>query len=337
MSIRPGSIGPIGAPRRRAPRPSTSIGPGDTCPYGSSTSPYGYKCGSTPTNGSSTVTTIPSSGTYSGYICPGEDGGTYNTGQGGHYYNGCYNSTAVLHTVCTGNACSSGSNSCNGIAHCTCTGSGSGKSCKNTTYTHAWVANATSTWAGCIMDRTQSYDVNNTTPVVATPATLFPAENDAYCPPSTLIGLGYNWSTLSTAVDAMQANGSTNQAIGLAWGWQALTQGVPLSAPASDNTTTQVIILLSDGLNTQDRWYGDGSNQSSSVDAREALACTNAKAAGVVIYTLFVDLGGTSGNSAPLQACATDSSKYFDLTTSGQIVTAFNAIGTQLANLHLSQ
>ena len=63
-----------------------------------------------------------------------------------------------------------------------------------------------------------------------------------------------------------------------------------------------------------------------------SLVCANAKAAGVTIYTVLV----MSGNSSVLQSCATDSSKYFALTTAGQIITAFNTIGTQLANLHLS-
>ena len=130
----------------------------------------------------------------------------------------------------------------------------------------------------------------------------------------------------------MNANGSTNQTIGLAWGWQDLTQGAPGNAPSADANTQDVIILLSDGLNTQDRWYGNGSAQSTPVDNRMALACANAKAAGVKIYTVLV----MAGNSSILQNCATDSSKYFALTTAGQIVTAFNTIGTQLANLHLA-
>jgi hypothetical protein len=98
-----------------------------------------------------------------------------------------------------------------------------------------------------------------------------------------------------------------------------------------------VIILVSDGLNTQDRWYGDGSNQSTSVDNREALVCTNAKNASIVIYTIYVDLNGTQGNSAALQSCATDNAHYFDLTTSGEIVTTLNQIGQTLANLHVAQ
>jgi hypothetical protein len=179
---------------------------------------------------------------------------------------------------------------------------------------------------------TVDYDANNTLPTVTDHSSLFPAENTQLCPPSTLSSLGYNWTDLSNQVDAMNANGSTNQTVGLAWGWQDLTQGAPGNAPVADQNTQDVIILLSDGLNTQDRWYGNGSAQSTSVDNRMALACANAKAAGVKIYTVLV----MAGNSSILQNCATDSSKYFALTTAGQIVTAFNTIGTQLANLHLA-
>jgi hypothetical protein len=134
----------------------------------------------------------------------------------------------------------------------------------------------------------------------------------------------------------MVANGSTNQTIGLAWGWQAQTQGVPLSAPALPANTQQIIILLSDGLNTQDRWYGDGSDQSTQVDTRMAATCVNAKAAGTVIYTVFVDLNGTQGNSTVLQNCASDPTKYFDLTSSDQIISTFNTIGEQITNLRVS-
>jgi hypothetical protein len=149
------------------------------------------------------------------------------------------------------------------------------------------------------------------------------------------MGMTSNWTNLNNEVDSMVANGSTNQTIGLVWGWQAQTQGVPMSAPALPDNTQQVMILLSDGLNTQDRWYGDGSNQSTQVDARMQAACNNLKAAGVTIYTIFVDLNGTQGNSQVLQDCATDSSKYFDLTSSGQIITTFQAIGEQITNLRV--
>jgi hypothetical protein len=135
----------------------------------------------------------------------------------------------------------------------------------------------------------------------------------------------------------MVANGSTNQPIGLAWGWHALTSGDPLNAGSPPPNTTRYIIILSDGLNTQDRWYGDGVHQSSSVDDRMTAVCTNAKADGIIVYAIFVDIGGTQGNSSVMQSCASDASKYYDLTSASQIGAAFTAIGQQITNLRVAQ
>jgi len=215
-------------------------------------------------------------------------------------------------------------------------------SCQNAIGT--WTPDNHSTWNGCVMDRgytnnpdtTYNYDVTNSSPVAGRTSSLFPAEQDSYCPQS-LMSLSYDWTALSNKIDAMQPNGATNQTIGLEWGWHAMTQGAPLSAPALPDNTQRVIILLSDGLNTQDRWYGTGYSQSSDVDSRMALACSNAKAAGITIYAVFVDINGAQGNSSVLQSCATDSTKYYDLTSSSQIATAFADIGQQITNLRVTQ
>ncbi len=198
-------------------------------------------------------------------------------------------------------------------------------------YNHTWVANDHATWAGCIMDRTQDYDTENTTPSSTT--TDFPAENSAYCPPGTITALTYDWTTLSSQVDAMTANGNTNQTIGLAWGWQALTNSNPFNPGTLPQNTQQIIILLSDGLNTQNRW----STSQSSIDTRMGDACSNAKTAGVIIYTVYVDLNGATGSSSTLYNCATDHNKYFDLTTTGSIITTFNNIAQQITQLRVAQ
>lgn len=382
---------------------SSSVGPGSSCPY--STSTTGYRCQSTPTNGSGSTSTIPSSGSYSGYICPGVDDGAFNSGRLGHYYNGCYNSvptqtktttrstpttTTTTYTCtsdssgnCTGSTSSSTSTSTGSTTTTTATTSGyTGDSTSTSTangtpmtgsksvsncrtkngkttctatwkttqtdtsttvtkvgaapYSHTWIANAHSTWGGCVMDRAQDYDISNT--VASGISTDFPPENAQSCVPSVMMGtLSYDWTALTNEVNAMTAGGSTNQPIGLAWGWQSQTDGAPFNAGTVPNNTSQYIILLSDGLNTQDRWYGDGSNQSSQVDDRMSRLCTNAKAAGITIYTIYVDLNGTQGNSTVLQNCASDSSKYFDLTTSGGIITTLNNIAQQITQLRVSQ
>jgi Flp pilus assembly protein TadG len=197
-----------------------------------------------------------------------------------------------------------------------------------------WTPASHSTWNGCVTDRDQNNDTTNVAPSSATAATLFPAEQYSLCP-GALMGLSYDWTALGNEVDAMQPNGTTNQAIGLAWGWQSLTQS-PFTIPAFDPKYTykQIIILLSDGLNTQDRWYGDGVNTSTQVDARQQILCANIKAAGVLVYTVQVDTGGDP-TSTLLQGCASDPSHFFLLTSASQIITTFQSIGTALSDLRL--
>jgi Flp pilus assembly protein TadG len=210
--------------------------------------------------------------------------------------------------------------------------------CSNTTYktkttctshSKVWTAAAHSAWNGCVTDRDQNFDTTNDPPVAG--ATLYPTEQYSSCAVS-LIGLTNDWTTLSNKIDAMQPVGNTNQAIGLQIGWQSLT-AAPFTIPAKDPNYKyqQVIIILSDGLNTQDRWY----TTASSIDARQQKTCDNIKAAGITIYTVQVNTGGDP-TSTLLQGCASDASKFFLLTSSGEIVTAFGQIGTSLSNLRLA-
>jgi Flp pilus assembly protein TadG len=201
-------------------------------------------------------------------------------------------------------------------------------------------------WTGCVVDRgpqsapdSGNYDTKITAP--ATGSTLLPAVNHYACNDGSLapaMGLSYNWSAMTTLVNSMAPEGGTNQNIGILMGWMSLTGVGPFTAPAEDPKYqySHIIIVLSDGLNTWDRWYGDGSTHSTQVDARQALTCANIKAANILMYTVQVNTDAEA-TSTVLQNCATDPSKFFLLTSSTQIVTTFNTIATQLANLYLSQ
>jgi Flp pilus assembly protein TadG len=193
-----------------------------------------------------------------------------------------------------------------------------------------WTHKNHNTWNGCVTDRDQNYDTMNTAP--SSGSTLFPAEQYSSCPVSVM-GLSYDWTSLNSKIDAMSPNGNTNQAIGLQWGWQSLTAS-PFTVPPKDPNYQykDIIILLTDGLNTQDRWY----TTASSIDNRQSIACNNIKAAGITLYTVQVNTGGDP-TSTLLQNCATDPTKFFLLTSSNQIITTFNTIGTSLQQLYLSK
>ncbi|CCD94372.1 conserved hypothetical protein [Bradyrhizobium sp. ORS 375] len=330
------------------------VGPGSSCPFTSGNGFSYFGCTSGPVSGSSGVSSIPSSGSYSGYICPGYDSASHS------YYNGCWTSTKTSTVVnyCTGSGCScTGANST-----CACTGSYSSTKCTVNTYTKTWVANATSSWTGCVADRTQPNDATAVSPVLSDVTTLFPANqhmenNTQYCSSSAstklaqIVPLSYSWSSLKSAVNAMQPTGGTNQAIGLAWAVQSLIPNGVLGAPTEDANTTynRVIILLSDGLNTEDRWpeYGNGSSQASGnpIDARQALLCSNLKntkdAKGNAMYTIYTIQVNTSSPADPtstvLQNCASSPDKFYMLTSSSQIVTTFNTIGTALSKLRVAK
>lgn len=216
-------------------------------------------------------------------------------------------------------------------ANQTCSGHGRNFSCS---------PNDHSTWNGCVVDRgdengpdTGNYDTNVVAPAAGNTPTLFSAEQYSSCPQAAM-GLSYDWSSMTTLVNNMSPNGNTNQAIGLALGWMSLTGGGPFTQPAMDPNYTyqQVIIILTDGLNTQDRWY----TQVSSIDARQTLTCNNIKAANITLYTVQVSTDGTP-LSTLLQNCASDSSKFFFLTNSSQIVSTFSSIGTDLSQLYIAR
>jgi Mg-chelatase subunit ChlD len=185
-----------------------------------------------------------------------------------------------------------------------------------------------SQWEGCVIDRSQSFDVNDTAPTTTNYKTLYPAANCGEL--VTVEPLTNNWSTLHSKVDSMKASGYTNVTIGLAWGWHALTPGVPFTnaqPPADD--LDKVIVLLTDGLNTQNRW----TTNASSIDARTALACANAKAAGFKIYTVRV----IEGDADLLRSCATNPSMYYDVQQASQLTATFNSIAQSLASLRIAK
>ncbi len=232
--------------------------------------------------------------------------------------------------------------------------------------------NPITTWTGCVTDRDQPYDAqgdaaatSNAMPVTR-PSTLFPANeyyenSESYCNPSNspplqqLTTLSDNWSTLKSNVNAMQPTGGTDQAIGLAWAWQSLLTTSPIPAPAEDPNYTynRVIIILSDGLNTEDRWpaYGNGNTQNTTsgtgdIDARQTLLCQNLKSqidptTNLPMYTIYTIQVDTSSPADPtsqvLYNCASDPSKFFLLTSSNQIVTTFNTIGNSLSQLRVAR
>ena len=337
---------------------NSTIG-GSNCPFTKNS--HGFTCMDRPAtlSGAQNANTIPSSGTYAGYICPSIDSGNKIAGKTGIFYNGCYTTiTTPGTTIATGSGASCGSTS-----NCTCSGSGKNKVCSTSpTYSHLWRGDGSAAtvaaapkpsataanggWKGCINDRDQDYDISNVAPstvvgVDTTPSTKFYAEQWTDCLPATITPMSYQWGDLKTQIDGMTPSGNTNQAVGLAWGWQSLsTTNGPIMAPAKDTTHIyqDYVVLLSDGLNTQDRWYTNASD----IDARQELLCKNVKDPSknggnqVTVFTIQVNIGSKDPTSKVLQDCASNGN-FQMITQSNQTASAFKNILTQISQLRIAK
>ncbi|HWL03384.1 MAG TPA: Tad domain-containing protein [Xanthobacteraceae bacterium] len=339
-------------------------GPGSACPF--TTSNHGFQCsnGLASTSNNGTTSTIPDSGQNAGLICPSRDNGGKSVTATGRlndrYYNGCWNSRekaeANWYTVATGRNASCGS-----TVNCSCSGSGSSQVCKQKTYDHYWrpsenltlsaternsAVNQRATpqpsarWNGCVRDRDESYDVADTAPGTIAGTKFQPVqagncEGGAGLEP--IVSLNSNWTSLSSTIDNMNTGNSggtptryTNVTIGLAWAWHALTSKQPLTEAAAPRPDLdKVIILMTDGDNTRSRV----STSASAIDSRTALACTNAKADGIRIYTVRL----MEGNESLLKDCATRPDMYYNVDTASQLNDVFTSIAQNLANLRISK
>lgn len=199
-------------------------------------------------------------------------------------------------------------------------------SCTANGYT--WTVASHSNWNGCVYDRDQNNDVLNTATVAGSPATMFRAHQASACPTS-MMPLSTDWTALNDKIDAMTPTGNTNVTIGLALGWQTLTASDPFNAPADATDLDKVIVLLTDGTNTQNRW----TSSSTSIDSRTQAVCTNAKAANIKIYTVRV----IDGNATLLQNCATKPSMYYDVQQADQLNAVFSSIAQNLTNLRIAK
>jgi Flp pilus assembly protein TadG len=186
-----------------------------------------------------------------------------------------------------------------------------------------WLSSAPWGWNGCIADRDQPWDVN------AAPGAQHPAVKCAASTLQPIVGLSDvtrpgATTMLKDAIAAMTPGGATNFTVGLMWGMQTLTPGSPFpGADAIGSDTKKFIVALTDGTNTQNRWDGNGYQESPQVNDRTRAACANLKSAGsATVYTIRV----IDGNADLLRSCASNPSNYFEAADASQIQPAFKSI-----------
>ncbi len=176
------------------------------------------------------------------------------------------------------------------------------------------------------------------------------------CSLQPLSRLTTNWTSLKAKISAMTAVGETHIPLGMAWGWNVLAPAGPFADGVAYNTpkTKKVVVLMTDGENTytdngkyngsaydgygyiwQNRTGTVGSARTAAIDSRLTTICTNMKAAGIVIYTVRVEV--TTGSSSLLQNCATTPDKFYDVQSASNLSAVFSAIAGSIENLRITQ
>jgi Flp pilus assembly protein TadG len=181
-------------------------------------------------------------------------------------------------------------------------------------------------WQGCVADREQPHDTRDTTPTGA--GTAFPVANCGTL--AKMLPLTGDWAALDAHIDTMTPSGMTNVTIGAAWAWHMLTPNEPLTAAQVVRPDVEkVIILLTDGLNTANRF----TNVAAQIDARTAVVCDNIRAAKIKMFTVRV----IEGNAALLQGCASAPNMFYDVQVASQLKDAFASIAASLSGVRLSK
>jgi Flp pilus assembly protein TadG len=185
-------------------------------------------------------------------------------------------------------------------------------------------------WKGCFIDRSKDYDADASPANAGNNSTRYPAVKCAESGLTRLRPLTNDWDKLHNTVNNMDPDGYTNVTIGLTWALTQLTPEAPLSEakPFETESLTKIIILLTDGENTQNRF----TTNAALIDERTELACNNVKAKKIRLYTIRV----IDGNADLLRNCATKTSMYYDVQSASQLNPVFEAIGNEIASIRLT-
>jgi Flp pilus assembly protein TadG len=214
-----------------------------------------------------------------------------------------------------------------------------------------WTPLGHGSWNGCVMDRDQNYDTTGEALANSPTGVMAPAHQYGDCPVSVLgmTPVKSQKQTLLDKIDDMIPVGTTNQSIGMFWAWQSLKSTGPFTGPSKNNSYTylDVIILLTDGLNTENRfssgctYWGTwllGCSHEPDVDARQQLLCGSIKTAGVKVFAIQVATDNDAVSTVT-KNCTSEPNNpnYFSyITQASQMTVKFQNIFKELSKLRVS-
>ncbi|ESQ92078.1 hypothetical protein ABAC460_04100 [Asticcacaulis sp. AC460] len=185
-------------------------------------------------------------------------------------------------------------------------------------------------FGSCAVDRAQPSDVSAVAAQKGKAVTLYPLGN---CDESSLRpvqGLSDNIAASRSFIQTLQPGGYTNITMGVQWGMEVLSPNQPFTGATEfgSGKARKFMIVVTDGDNTKNFW----SWSASEIDKRTALACADAKARGITVYTVKI----IEGNSNMLRKCASAPEYFYDLTNANQLNATMAGIFKSINKTRLS-
>ena len=155
-----------------------------------------------------------------------------------------------------------------------------------------------------------------------------------------VLPLTANKTTVSNAINALDAYGNTRTDIGMVWGWRAIspqwrglwgdsTLPFDYDTPPMDKAA----IIMTDGENTP--WLSGDSESVSETNDLLLDVCSAMKAENITIFTITFQ--APSSVDPVFSSCASSAANHFTSPTAADLDAAFEAIATQLSNLRIAE
>lgn len=178
------------------------------------------------------------------------------------------------------------------------------------------------------------------------------------CEMQTVLPLTNSRTAITDKINALNPEGYTHIALGLAWGWRVISPTAPFTEGVAynDPRTNKAIILMTDGVNTvptnssplgslytaygylsQARLGTTNSGTAvTNMNSATARTCTNIKANNIRLYTILLMETNTTVRNL-LRTCATTTAMFYESPSAAQLQTVFRAIAAELSNLRISR
>ncbi|HUR43597.1 MAG TPA: VWA domain-containing protein, partial [Aestuariivirga sp.] len=214
---------------------------------------------------------------------------------------------------------------------------------------HVWVSlpaqfvkggGGSGTWTGCTQDRQDPYNLTDATPTSANASKWnqpnSPAHASDGCGPYVPNGLivtplTNNFAAIDAQLNAMKPYAWTHIALGAEFGFHLLSPNEPFTEGVaySDTTTRKIMVLLTDGKQTEPA-FGSGGRTVAQGEKNLELICENAKSASITVMTIAYNIDDATTVDR-LRNCTSDPAKDFYSVEDGEnIATAFDAVKQQI-------